>query len=1368
MYAIELKRFAYSGLLLFTIFLFFSATSRAQYFAQGPLNFSELPADSVIRIDPRVSRYQFEPNQLLVKFKDEAEISVSKQNGFAKTGLSSVDAILDSYQVTDAEKLIMGAKRLLEKEILTAPNGTQFERPSLHNIYLLRTNTESIQLFELIQALKEDPLVIYAEPNYIYSLVESEPLSPDLSEEEMLQWLEENNISKPGIKEGEGLVPNDPLYSQQWGIPATQVDQVWNTTTGSSNQIIAILDTGVDWNHPDLAENIWTNPGEFLNGADSDGNGFIDDIRGWDFINQDNNPMDDNSHGTHVAGIAAAKGNNGIGIAGVNWNAMILPVKVFQSSGYGDAATIAQGVNYAVNKGATVLNMSFGSYAESLTLKDALANAYATSVLVAAAGNDAKSIGPCSTCAPFFPAAYSFVLGIEANKAAPAPCGTNDPIIRACFSNFDPDGPVYSEWPDLYNYELKGPGVSTLSTIPGGNYRLYSGTSMAAPLVAGAVSIYLHQKPTDSKELLFGNFIQSSGLHFDLFAALNIQAQPNLDIISYELTDTVAGDGDGRPDAGEILDIYVKVRNSWDQANEVSVGIELGEFEDPSLVQVLQGEAIVGSISAYASRVNVNPLQIKISEQTANNRDIVLNLKTWYNENEGLKHQQIILKIENGRELSGVISKDSVLTAGKLWLVNSSLRIGTGVTLTLEPGAHLQINAGVDNRGTIQAIGLPNNRIKMEGVINNGIFNLEYVDWDLKKGNITANATNCNFTNGININGGVYELSSFSEFTITGGVYQAAINGGTFINCFFSNFLALELKGDFSQSIFDKLFINPDRSYFHSKHHKFNVFKNIDHGGRIWNAWNPNYPLLYPATLFQFEANGEETYFYKNSIISNEPNITYLLNTGGGEDIITLPDQYWGTTDSLKIREKIIDFWSNPFLPFFQFQPLLIQPSDSCHAHVWKVLLNGEDIQDGEPDPLGVGTHRFDVYFNRSMDMSISPKVSFGVRGPYNQQVVNENGAWSEDGMIYTVYKTVTLTTGDGLNRVRVSGAKEADGWEWEIPVEDQRFEFLIDAAGSASTAFMATPGLGKINLEWNDNDLEDGLGYNLYRMEHINDSTLTEPVIINPTLVLEPLYTDFEVIPGEKYYYYYKILRTNMAETDSSRVVSAIPHTASQGDANGDYNVDVLDIVTIVAFMLNNNPQPFIFEAADVNADQTINVLDIVGVNQLINSTKEFIPAGIVQHPDPAYISLDSDKIKVESSGQLTGLQFELHTAFPELVQLSAIVPGFELAWTRTDAGIFALLFSMQGKTIPSGLADIIRIEHSNPDLQWGQMLGASPSGQLVEILTSPLNLEEIIVLPVDFTLNVFPNPARDQVSISYFLPGAAEVQILFLDVLG
>jgi subtilisin family serine protease len=201
------------------------------------------------------------------------------------------------------------------------------------------------------------------------------------------------------------LVPNDPLFPQQWslsnsgqtgGTAGADVAAVpaWDVSTGSPDIVIAIIDTGVDTTHPDLAGNIWTNPGEIPgNGVDDDGNGLVDDVHGYDFFNLDADPMDDNGHGTHVAGLAAARGNDGAGIAGVAWNARILPLKFLGPDGTGPISAAIDCIEYAISKGARILNNSWGGYDFSAALELAIQHANdAGALFVAAAGNDAQSL----------------------------------------------------------------------------------------------------------------------------------------------------------------------------------------------------------------------------------------------------------------------------------------------------------------------------------------------------------------------------------------------------------------------------------------------------------------------------------------------------------------------------------------------------------------------------------------------------------------------------------------------------------------------------------------------------------------------------------------------------------------------------------------------------------------------------------------------------------------------------------------------------------------------------------------------------------------------------------------------------------------
>ena len=170
----------------------------------------------------------------------------------------------------------------------------------------------------------------------------------------------------------------------------------------------------------------------------------------------------------------------------------------------------------------------------------------------------------------------------------------------------------------------------------------------------------------------------------------------------------------------------------------------------------------------------------------------------------------------------------------------------------------------------------------------------------------------------------------------------------------------------------------------------------------------------------------------------------------------------WGTVDSATIERRIYDFWENPSLPMVNFKPYLTAPSDSAHGCVWKVLVDGIDPQDQKNlmNPIGGGAHRFDVYFNRPMDTTFIPQLSFGVRDPFNQQAVADSARWSSDRRMWTAYKTVKLYTGDGINTISVLGAKDLEGFD--IPVENMRFQFLINAAGTSSVDFHGNAGFRK------------------------------------------------------------------------------------------------------------------------------------------------------------------------------------------------------------------------------------------------------------------------------------------------------------------
>jgi subtilisin family serine protease len=1208
-----------------------------------------------------MDQMNFVPNEILVKFKDDVQL---KSGSLLKSaGITAVDKLLQSHGAEGLEKLFPTETKLKSARVVKDPLGQDMVIPSLHNIYkivlpqLKSIGTRPVNIHEVIEELKSMPEVEYAEPNYIYSIGNLQPVGPELTASDLERMQSDNRLKSATA----AVVPNDPLYSQQSYITAIKADLVWAQTTGDSSQVIAILDTGVDWTHPDLKNKIWLNPGEIEgNGQDDDGNGFPDDYMGWDFINNDNNPMDDNSHGTHVAGIAAAETNNGIGIAGVNWHAKIMPIKVFPASGYGNAATITQGINYAANNGATVINMSFGGYGRSFTMEAALLDAFSKNVmLVAAAGNDAFSINkifPNGSPAAHYPSAFSFVFGVQSDGD---------------YSNYDPDGPIYSEFDEGLNYELKAPGTA-ISTVPNGNYRIFSGTSMASPIVSGAIAMYLSHFPDHTLEEIWSNFIYSSTEMFNMQESFFSNDKPvRLDLLRFEIKDDGEGaDNDGKADAGEVIDLVVQVRNTGSPAQNVYVKIAQSNDGDPNDLTILKDSVYFGSIGVFRSLSNAHePFKIKINENCFNDRTVSIDVTMRNAGDENYFTQKLKFKIYNGEDLSGIILNDTILTPDKNWVITNSLRISTGVTVTILPGTTVEVLAGVDNRGKIISIGTPENRITMKGYIG-GDAEYKYSNIDAKGNDVSGNIFEyCDFSNLQNLRANNIQ---YSRIYSQSNIGWPGIEVGMIYRCYFESIFA------YFKPIFGSLYESVINNY-HNPREYWDAYITKSSYNVYWNL----YDSYFGSASFLFEISDGDKRLHKNTFINNYSN-TWFVISKGATDIITVENQYWGTNKHEKIKAKYADFNYNAGLPFLNYEPKLEAPSDSCHAHVWKVLVNGKDAQDEEVDPLGVGRHRFDVYFNRSMKKEVTPQVTFGGIFPYTSVPINEDGEWSEDGKIYTVYKTIKLTNADGINRIRVAKAIQDADWGWEIPVEDQRFSFVISAASSASNEFMATPGLGKVSLEWNDNDLDDGLGYNMYRMEQINDSTLSQPVMINTTLIADTLYTDFAVVPNKKYFYYYKILRTNLSETDSSKVVAAIPFTAAMGDANGDLTVNVLDVTTIVAYLLNQNPQPFIFEAADVNGDGVINVLDIVAtVNLVLNPQK----SAAIATAEPVKLYLQNDTLFADAPVAIGAIQFDITgvEGIEEIERLSAL-NGFESGFRVNNNTLRLIVYSLTGKTIAAG----------------------------------------------------------------------------------
>ncbi len=316
-------------------------------------------------------------------------------------------------------------------------------------------------------------------------------------EEGIARYRKNSNVdyAEPNYLRHALLMPDDTSFGLLWGLNNTgqtvngttgtadadiDAPEAWDVTTGSSSVIIAVVDSGVDWNHPDLAANIWTNTGETPgNSTDDDGNGFVDDVHGWDFVDNDNDPTSEDTpgHGSHVSGTIAAVGDNSLGVTGIMWTAQIMPVRFLDASGSGSVADEVLAIQYAIDNGAKIINASYGDSTFSNSEFNAISAANTAGLLfVAAAGNDAQNNDSKSS----YPANYNLpnIISVAASTQRDA---------LASFSNFG-----------VLSVDLAAPGTNIRSTVnmPSVGYAYLQGTSMATPHVTGVAGLVAAVDPS--------------------------------------------------------------------------------------------------------------------------------------------------------------------------------------------------------------------------------------------------------------------------------------------------------------------------------------------------------------------------------------------------------------------------------------------------------------------------------------------------------------------------------------------------------------------------------------------------------------------------------------------------------------------------------------------------------------------------------------------------------------------------------------------------------------------------------------------------------------------------------------------------------
>ncbi len=530
-----------------------------------------LPVLLALGVVLSAGQLQWVSGRFLVHFQPDPLMQFSRTaDGAFACGIPAIDQIMAEYPITKVKRLM---------PLPTNPRIKQL-RHHIQNLFVIYADVDSMEIPEICARFKQLPEVLDAYPDYVFK---------------------------------EMAIPNDEHYSSQWHHEKINMPDVWEFITDANDVLVTVLE-GVEWYHPDLYDNIWVNPGEDLdgdgvpmdpddlNGIDDDGNGYVDDLIGWDFVDDDNDPDDQSSgyatgHGTMCSGIIAEVGNNRIGGSGIVWHTKIVCLRSDQDSAHVTSAIIAA-MQYGIENNIDIYNLSYGGYSHSPAAPYYQAAYNLTNaVLIAAAGNE-------NTSEISYPAGYSYILAVGA---------TNRYDQRTWFSN-------YGTWVDLM-----APGEHIYCTTVDSSYESPDGTSMAAPVVAGVAALLRQQFPDSSNEFIYEKLREGTdnidslnpgyeGLlgtgRINAAKALFQWRFPFITIDSFRVVDS---DGDGRVIASEEAQLYLYFHNEegWQTGEDLSINV----FTSDTFVEFIDHTASLGDIPpGGTANIDSDPIRFRVAD----------------------------------------------------------------------------------------------------------------------------------------------------------------------------------------------------------------------------------------------------------------------------------------------------------------------------------------------------------------------------------------------------------------------------------------------------------------------------------------------------------------------------------------------------------------------------------------------------------------------------------------------------------------------------------------------------------------------------------------------------------------------------------
>ena len=1151
----------------------YSGTEQSENKAQQPESSADKADKTQHAYDP-ISDMEAEQ-----EYRDSTEITPGKvlfsvlsyhAEGEESAYLDDESDICAEYDLKDVEFILeTKAENTAEKDGMT-PYKTFYEA------------TTSEDVWATVDKLSDNENILSAEPDFVWEKTDTTTVAA-----------------------------TDEEINAETHFPCMDVTGVWKDCFDPAKKeapgkgtVVAVIDTGVDYTHKDLADNIWVNEGEIPgNGIDDDGNGYVDDVHGVDFVEGDSDPMDEHGHGTHVAGIIAMTPGNGGGV-GVAYGAKIMCVRAGQANGSFASTDIAKAIKYAADNGADVINMSFGGTGRSYLVESALQDAFPSCVLVAAAGNDglpttdAKQAGYLFT-EDIYPAGYKYVIGVMA---------TDNNKSLAYFSNWD-----FKEGSGC-EYEMAAPGVGIYSTLPGNRYACWSGTSMATPNVAAAAAI-LRSKYTDkskySSRYIMGQLCSattSRAYGFRSYPELNIrdsltrQAHPNLtldEVYTLDYQDvSSANNGDGIAQPGETIDMGVAVWNRWGAATDVTVKVDA--ISDGGVankyVEFINDEVKLSDVGTFASVNNgftytdekltgiSNPIRFKIKEGTPNDIQITFNFTI--TAKNGLDEKDTVvytikpkptytLTVQNGIALSGIINEDMTLTNDKLWILENNVLIPEGVTVTVEPGTRIQFwsadpnnkygasaNVYLQVEGRFIAEGTEEQPIEMypgKGFEDNAVTitgtknDNYYKDSGLLDDDYVEKYASLKYVNIYNANYTSYSALKGRPFNVTiidhcNFMYNCSFSFGTLYaksiaNSHFSNMsMKYQNYGIEANDITTTLFDN----YDNQRVYPYDLFeKNVALNYHGKKDEEPS--IRVGASVRHYNLLFANNAILNSFYLNNYDNIRAIGSFDASDNRTTfdISGNYWGTTNPDLVKVQCYDADCNVSKNDLIQEPYLTLDDDMSEIYPFVTEAYLTDKDGNRIDKVsGAQTVKMHVKFNRDMASDVQPMVTYGGSEPYTDFAVS--GDWANAREWVSEFK-IDPYIDLGTMYIRVKGAAAADD-KWLVTGTDWgRFKFEITNSSAQSMSLTGEGQLGKNFLSWMQDDYDTLAGYNIYRATKYDADKKPEKqnfTRVNKSVLNadELSFIDENVRAGTDYYYYFTVVDTDLNESKASNVISCCP----------------------------------------------------------------------------------------------------------------------------------------------------------------------------------------------------------------------------------